>query len=321
MQDLGSLGGGDAYASFAWAVNDSGQVVGTSATYGNDADHAFLYSDGIMRDISVLGHDQWDGYSIAKGINNLGQVVGTTQTLSPSFSSPAFLYSAGTTYNLGTLVSPPGVFDSNAQGDAINNSGQIVGWSTAPGGIGAFLYSNGVMTELGSFGGNYSEALGISNNGIIVGDSETPAMASHAFLYCDGQMRDIATRGVNSIAYGVNDFGQAVGYYATSLAFTWSNERAFVFDAATGMVDLNSLVDLPAGWTLIRANAINDAGQIVGAMTDPNGTEHAYLLAAVPEPSTLALAAISFMAIAGWRLRYRSGDHRGQRSRTPGLLN
>ena len=54
------------------------------------------------------------------------------------------------------------------------------------------------------------------------------------------------------------------------------------------MLDLNDLVDLPAGWTLTYAADINDAGQIVGHGIK-NGLKRAYLLTPIPEPCTLVL--------------------------------
>jgi hypothetical protein len=53
------------------------------------------------------------------------------------------------------------------------------------------------------------------------------------------------------------------------------------------MLDLNSLVTLPAGWTLTEAWDINNAGQIVGYASF-NGLNRAFLLTPVPEPTTVA---------------------------------
>ena len=58
-----------------------------------------------------------------------------------------------------------------------------------------------------------------------------------------------------------------------------------------GMVDLNSLIDPTAGWDLLSANDINDAGEIVGVGVSPSGDEHGFLLVpnSVPEPPALSL--------------------------------
>ena len=57
--------------SWAVAINDRGQVVGSSDTAAGDL-HAFLYSDGAMTDLGTLGGTN----SWASGINDRGQVVG-----------------------------------------------------------------------------------------------------------------------------------------------------------------------------------------------------------------------------------------------------
>ena len=43
------------------------------------------------------------------------------------------------------------------------------------------------------------------------------------------------------------------------------------------MYDLNSLIDPAAGWTLLAASAVNDAGQIVG-LGMIHGHIHGFLL-------------------------------------------
>ena len=40
--------------------------------------------------------------------------------------------------------------------------------------------------------------------------------------------------------------------------------RAFLWNAAAGFQDLNSLIPSDSGWTLKSATAINDRGEIVG---------------------------------------------------------
>jgi len=72
VTDLGTLGGG---YSFAYGVNDHGEVVGDSELAAGDrARHAFLWRGGTMMiDLGALeGHSD----SIAFDINNHGQVVG-----------------------------------------------------------------------------------------------------------------------------------------------------------------------------------------------------------------------------------------------------
>ena len=83
----------------------------------------------------------------------------------------------------------------------------------------------------------------------------------------------------NSQAQGINDYGVIVG---DTYASSGPGSVAFV-DIGDVMTNLNSLVNLN-GVTLVDATAINDAGQIVA--DGDNG--QAYLLTAIPEPSTYA---------------------------------
>jgi probable HAF family extracellular repeat protein len=73
MIDLGTLGGG---SSYAYGVNDSGEVVGYS-WLADGEQHAFLYDDGKMLDLNSLipansGWELLDAY----GINDAGQITG-----------------------------------------------------------------------------------------------------------------------------------------------------------------------------------------------------------------------------------------------------
>lgn len=72
MKELSTFGGTD---SQAYGINDSEQVVGLSQVAGTDNYHAFLYKDGKMTDLGLLGGTYRSYYSNsqANGINNKGQ--------------------------------------------------------------------------------------------------------------------------------------------------------------------------------------------------------------------------------------------------------
>jgi probable HAF family extracellular repeat protein len=65
----------------ALGINASGQVVGWSEV-GPGGLHAMLYSGGKLTDLGTLGSPFGNSYSfsVANGINDLGQTVGATST-------------------------------------------------------------------------------------------------------------------------------------------------------------------------------------------------------------------------------------------------
>src|SRR4029077_13019875 len=88
--------------------------------------------------------------------NNAGQVVGSN-----AVTGQAILWQGGSTQNL----APNGI----AWG--INQAGAVVGQWADPGGTGhAFVWINGIRTDLGTLGGN-SAAFDINESGQIVGAS------------------------------------------------------------------------------------------------------------------------------------------------------
>ena len=74
---------------------------------------------------------------------------------------------------------------SRSWASAINDSGQVVGYSYLAGDQNkhAFLYKDAKMTDLGTLGGTSSVAKGINKSGQVVGWSDNSSGQRHAFLY------------------------------------------------------------------------------------------------------------------------------------------
>jgi probable HAF family extracellular repeat protein len=273
MQDLGTLGGVDV-DSEARAINDNGQVVGASDfPGGRDYEkHAFLWTSGEgMRDLGALGGAE----SIAYDISPDGQVVGNAGTKNSRFH--AFHWKDGVMRDIDS--DPTSGTQSIANG--INARGQIVG--SDPVGI---LWTPGEeKRNLGGLGGP-SGPESINDNGQVVGSSFTTSdwdsRSWHAFLWTpDEGMRDLGYLEDfgRSVAYDINNNGQVVG---NSFPDDDLLVRAFLWTAVEGMQDLNEAPGVKdSGWTLARASAINDAGQIAGWGKNPDGETHAFLLTPV----------------------------------------
>jgi probable HAF family extracellular repeat protein len=246
MHDLGNFGGTDALAA---DINESGQVTGY-ATSADGVRHAFLYRDGVLKQLQTPGTA-----SVGWVINGAGQVAGDFD--SDSRAQLALLDdSCGCVKTLGTL----GGAESLVYG--LNDAGDVVGVSDTSGGQRhAFLYRNGAMNDLGTLGGAGSFAAAVNEAGLVVGDADTPSGDAHAFLYDGASLKDLGTfGGAASRADSVNGVGQVVGFARTSRG----EPRAFSWTAQEGMVDLNTRVpDAPRDLVLSGAGAVSDSGDIV----------------------------------------------------------
>jgi probable HAF family extracellular repeat protein len=97
-------------------------------------------------------------------------------------------------------------------------------------------------------------------------------------MWQTGELRNLGVvdDDVASAAGSINNQGDVVGFSITK-SFA---SRAFLWRKGV-MTDLNTVISANAGWALMSAGHINDAGQIVGyGML--NGSLHAFLL--TPRP-------------------------------------
>jgi probable HAF family extracellular repeat protein len=274
--DLGTLGGNQSAAN---AVNDRGQVAGFSTNAVPDPlsllyfilgssngtqTRAFLWDERSgMQDLGTLG----GGNAYGVFLNRHGQVAGysyTNSTPNATTGLPTidpFLWDGSTMLDLGTLGG------TNGQPTALNNRGQVIGFSNLNGDQSShpFLWDQGKLIDLyaRTVGGNPLTANAINDAGEIIGAAAFPAQSSDAYLWRHGVATDLGHLKGDCFSEGwaMNSAGQIVG---TSSSCDRTNGRAALWENGS-VVDLNNLIPPGSDLQLLISYAINDRGEIGGA--------------------------------------------------------
>jgi probable HAF family extracellular repeat protein len=239
-----------ALSTFATAINNSGQIVGSFA-YGQHPKHsAFLKTKRSFKSFNVSGASA----TLPSGINNLGQIVGIFFD-NLAHQHGFFRDSNGAV----TVLDLPGALITFLNG--INDLGQIVGSYLLPApnndqGHG-FVYSGGSFINLDVPGASGGAPYGINDVGQIVG-TFVDRTGAHGFLYANGDFTRFDVPGAfETEGRAINDLGQIVGEFGTSSNgttvmhgfFRDTNGSFTTFDAR----DASSMF----------ATGINNSGQIV----------------------------------------------------------
>jgi len=244
-----------------------------------------LTSAGQTYTVTDLGVLKGDNESSGFWINNLGEVVGCSDTetvqgypctgLVPG--QHAFIWTkAGGMKDLGTLS---GATVSGAQG--INDAGTVVGYSNVKGQpatdfVAVQWSSTGAITNLGTLsGGPSSAAFEINSSGEIAGDSFLKTGIVNATSWTGNKIKSVGglPKSIFSAGLDVNDGGDIVGESVFSYGPPFKS-HGFLWNGST----MNDLGALPGGITSI-ANAINASGMIVGESdgTATRGLWHAVM--------------------------------------------
>ncbi|OAI19707.1 hypothetical protein A1507_06495 [Methylomonas koyamae] len=243
------------------------------------------------------------GSTYVYGINNAGQVIGSSDFSNYATGKHGFIYT-GNTYN---YVDYPNADVTLALG--INGKGQIAGTYYDP-------WSDGIIPTHGFvFDGSNFTALDvpnsiagttwvndINNNGDMVGGFRD-ATGTHGFIY-DGNSYTTLT----AEAYGINDSGQVVGNGYVYDSGTYSNGSGSTYLEINnrgevliregypffyGIYNINDDTYTPINlsntlFPYYILDGLNDSGQLAGYFVDGTGV-HGLIATPVPVPATIWL--------------------------------
>jgi probable HAF family extracellular repeat protein len=305
ISNLGALPG-PSNCSIPFWINDKGETVGASENgevdpfAGVNGQHAVLWKNGQIHDLESLGGNQ----NQALFINNHSQIVGISQNATPDpyslyeyllglrvpgagggTQTRAVLWENHKIRDLGTLGGP------DAWASFINEHAQISGFayvndtpdpSTGLPRMDPFLWQNGKMTDLGTFGGVFGFPNGMNNRGQVIGGSsvasnpgacnfENTNSGCDPFLWDGEKLIDLSTSsfgGSPQSAFWINDAGEIVG------GGTFPNAA---FDAYLWRKGVATDLGTLPGDCFSEAYAINTHNQVVGDSFSCDGEARPFL--------------------------------------------
>lgn len=294
---------------------------------------------GAMIDLGGLGPGGAVlGNEIPRAMNDYGQVAGVA--LGSASTGTAFLWTptspqgtTGSMVDIGSQLTGAGF--TSVQAESISSNGMVTGFGTEPGGannLDAFLWtptsangSTGTMLDLTAADptdfGTESRAFGVNKSGMVVGSSGN---GLNAFLYDNGVYINLNSlinpaSGWTALSYAesINDSNQITGWGVYN-----GNNEAFLLTLLPGdanfdgKVDINDLTivlsnygkTVGASWTNGDFNGdgrvdINDLTIVLANYGRTAGASIA--VAAVPEPSTVLLAAFAVVGLLACVTRKR----------------
>jgi probable HAF family extracellular repeat protein len=242
MRNLGSFGGS---CTLAYGLNNHGQVVGYSNPTGDQYSRAFLWENGVMRD---LGGSLGGIATFALALNEAGQAVGGgLLSNGPGAYFHAALWTrVGQITDLGTVDGDP-----CSSASAINALGQVVGdsislasclgneESTHP-----FLWENGSIVDLNTLipPGSPLDLVypdTINDQGEIAGDGMDASGNNHAYLLipCDANHPNI-----EGCDYSLVDAATAAALYRPSFAAAPAAASQTELSPSSAMARVRSLM-------------------------------------------------------------------------------
>jgi probable HAF family extracellular repeat protein len=229
MTPLPTLGGNNAMALLS---NNRGQIIGVAENGTHDAAcpapqlldfEATVWGPG-KGEVQGLPPLPGDTVGFALGINERGQVVGSSGNCANTVVTAVGLFVGqhAVLWDDGSVTSLGGLGGTMGKAGAINDRGEVAGFSSLPGdsSVHSFLWTKQTgMQDLGTLGSDYlGDPAGINNNTQLVGGSCDMSGNCRAFFWEKNELSDL-----NDLispdsplyliyALGINDAGEIVGF-------------------------------------------------------------------------------------------------------------
>jgi hypothetical protein len=154
----------------------------------------------------------------------------------------------------------------------INSAGAAAGWctSTKTGLYMGFVYSAGKFTAISFPKSTQTQAMGINDNGDVVGLYFDSAGVQHGYVKKGTKYTSIDVKGdISAEAWDINNAGQIVVFALTSTG----DYQSFVYNGKT----FKKIADPKASTTGTIARSLNNKGDVAGAYFDSASNEIGFL--------------------------------------------
>jgi hypothetical protein len=260
---LDLISGATATGNFgaAYAINESGMVVGESEDPADSTQKAVVWPAGAQSSPTILSAlDGAAQFSAAYGVNNNGIIVGESQNATLVTMPVMWTIDAATNVaSAPTLLAlPEGAVSGSAY--FISDADVIVGeYSDGAQSFAIMWDSAGTPTNLGALleGFTNSVAYSVNIDGVIVGEAMAADGSTHGILF--NPATDLGATVAESNTLAVNDFGRMAGWIATAAG---ADSMGSIWD--TRSTNITNFSTLFTDATISQGYGINNANHVVG---------------------------------------------------------
>jgi hypothetical protein len=210
------------YSTYTYGIDNAGDVVGYYQSQSGGNDGYLRTADGNE---TIIDYPGFVGATQAYGINNVGQIVGTA-------GSNVFIYTIAT--GAFSKVNLHGM--TNGGFVAINDAGTVAGSTTVNGTSYGYIVKGPKLNLLLPPGATGASAMGISGNGTVIGGATLSDGSGIYFRYLNGQYADIVdVPGLVAISPSATVLaGNTTNQSGTDVGFIRHGKNAFTFQCNDG---------------------------------------------------------------------------------------